>query len=523
LKTKYLIGVDIGTYSSKGVIVDREGRVVADHVVQHRMEMPQPGYFEHDAELVWWSDFARIIQSILEKSNISPQTVDGIGVSAIGSCVLPIDPEGKPLRKGILYGIDTRAGAEIRSLEERIGRDNIYRKTGAHLSSQASGPKILWIRNHEPEVFRKARWFLTSQAYIVYKLTGAATIDVYTAGGYSPLFDVHNVRWDAANSQYVAPIEALPAAKWSCEVAGGVTPSAASETGLAEGTPVITGTTDAAAEAISAGIADYGDMMVMLGSSIFFIMKSQELLSSVRFWSSNFLEKGTYALAGGMSTGGSLTTWFRDEFAQLEMERERSGDRNAFSALADAAAESPIGAKGLIALPYFEGERTPLHDHKAKGVFFGLSLKHSRGDMYRALLEGTAFGIRHNLEAMREEGVEPKRFLAVGGGTKNHAWLRIIADICGIDLVVPEQQIGASYGDAFMAGVGVGWFKELSDITGWMRNKRLVKADPETGRKYHPLYEIFRSLYGATKPLMHKLSDYQSSLSIQNTQSGAAT
>ncbi len=523
MKAGYLVGVDIGTYSSKGVIVDHQGRVIADHVVPHRMEMPHPGYFEHDADRVWWGDFVKIIRSILEESKISPRAVEGIGVSAIGSCVLPVDPEGRPLRKGILYGIDTRADAEIRHLEEVIGKDDIFRKTGTHLSSQSSGPKILWIRNHEPAVFRKARWFLTSQAYIVYKLTGSATIDVYTAGGYSPLFDVHRIGWDAANAQHVAPVEALPQARWSCELAGVVTPSAASETGLALGTPVITGTTDAAAEAISAGIAGSGDMMIMLGSSVFFIMKSKALMPSELFWSSNFLEKGTYAVAGGMSTGGSLTTWFRDELSPLEVERERRGDRNAFSLLADAAAQSPIGAKGLIMLPYFEGERTPLHDPKAKGVFFGLSLKHNRGDMYRALLEGIGFGIRHNIEAMREGGVEPERFLAVGGGTKNEAWLRIVADICGIDLIVPEQQIGASYGDAFMAGVGAGRFKGLGEISGWMRNKKVVQADPGAGRKYDPLYEIFRSLYSATKPLMHKLSDYQSSLSMKSTESEAAT
>jgi xylulokinase len=510
LKAGYLIGVDIGTYSSKGVIVDLQGRVAAEHTVAHRMEMPHPGFFEQDADRVWWSDFAAVVKSILQNSNVPPQRVKGIGVSAIGSCVLPIDAEGRPLRKGILYGIDTRATEETRRLEELIGRDNIFRKTGAHLSSQSSGPKILWIRNHEPEVFRQARWFLTSQAYIVHKLTGAATIDVYTAGGYSPLFDVHKLCWDPANAQHVVPLEALPGARWSCEVAGRVTPSAAAETGLAAGTPVITGTTDAAAEAISAGIADCGDMMIMLGSSSFFIVKAGKLTPSERFWGTNFLEEGTYAVAGGMSTGGSLTTWFRDELSRLEVEREKGGGRNAFSVLAEAAADSPMGAKGLIMLPYFEGERTPLHDPKAKGVFFGLSLNHNRGDLYRAVLEGIAFGIRHNLEAMRAEGVEPKRFFAVGGGTKNEAWLQIVADICGIDLVVPEQQIGASYGDAFMAGVGAGRFKDLGEIAAWMQNKRLIEADPRARRKYDPLYEVFRSLYSATRPLMHELSDYQS-------------
>ena len=229
---KCLIGVDIGTYSSKGVVVDRQGRVLADHVVGHRMEMPHPGHFEHDADSVWWSDFAEIVKKLFQKSGVAPGKVAAIGVSAIGSCVLPIDPEGRPLRKGILYGIDTRAEEQIGRLEAAIGKARIYRTTGSNLSSQASGPKILWIRDHEPEVFRRTRWFLTSQAYIVYKLTGSATIDVYTAGGYSPLFDVHGIRWDEDNARHITSLDALPRATWSCEVAGGVTPAAASETGL---------------------------------------------------------------------------------------------------------------------------------------------------------------------------------------------------------------------------------------------------------------------------------------------------
>ena len=509
MKEGYLIGVDIGTYSSKGVLVDLQGRVAAEHIVPHRMEMPRPNWFEHDAERVWWGDFAAVVRGLLARAAVPARQVEAVGVSAIGSCVLPVDAEGRPLRKGILYGIDTRAEEETRRLEQLIGRDEIYRKTGSQLSSQSSGPKILWIRHHEPEVFSRARWFLTSQAYIVHKLTGSPTIDIYTAGGYAPLFDVHNLRWDVTAAQHITAIETLPKATWSCQIAGQVKPSAAAETGLAEGTPVITGTTDAAAEAVSAGIADCGDMMIMLGSSTFFILKSRHLTPSKRFWGMNFLEEGTYAVAGGMSTGGSLTTWFRDELSQLEMEREKTGERNAFSVLAEAAAGSPLGAKGLIMLPYFEGERTPLHDPRAKGVFFGLSLKHNRGDLYRAVLEGIGFGIRHNLEAMREEGMRPERFLAVGGGTKNQAWLQIVADICGIELVVPEQQIGACYGDAFMAGVGAGRFQSLSQVSAWMRGQKLIKADPQATKKYDPLYSIFRALYETTKPLMHLLSDYQ--------------
>jgi xylulokinase len=248
-------------------------------------------------------------------------------------------------------------------------------------------------------------------------------------------------------------------------------------------------------------------MMMMFGSSIFFIMKSAELLKTQHFWTANFLEKETFAFMGGMSTSGSLTTWFRDRFARAEIEGEKLGGMNAYAILAEEAAESPTGANGLIALPYFEGERTPLQDPAARGMLFGLSLKHTRGDIYRAILESIGFGIRHNVEEMRKEGVIPKRILAVGGGIQNNLWMQLVADIVDIELSIPRQLIGASYGDAFMAAVGVGLFKNLKEISRWVKIKKVISPDPQVHKQYALNYKIFRELYDATKPLMHELSD----------------
>lgn len=503
----YLLGVDIGTYSSKGVLVKPDGTVVASHAVPHGFDMPKPGHFEQDAEKVWWHDFVLITQELLRDTEINPKEILGVGISAIGTCVLPIDDHGHPLRPAILYGIDTRASEEIDHLEKILGKENILRWGGSQLTSQASGPKILWIRNHEPQIYDKTRWFLTSEAYLVFKLTNKTSIDVYSAGGYIPLYDIHRRKWVKEAAEVIAPLDRFPRAYWSYEVVGKVTEQAARETGLAPGTPVVAGTTDAAAEAIGAGVADYADMMLMFGSTIFFIMKTAKLITSQNFWSSNFLEPGAYAFLGGMSTGGSLTTWFRDQFAQMEFELERAGGENAYAHLARLASTSPPGSNGLIALPYFEGERTPLHDPKAKGVWFGLSLKHTRADLYRSLLEGVAFGIRHNFEMMSEEGVIPQRILAVGGGTKNRLWLQVVADICDIELNVPEVQIGACYGDAFLAGVGVGLFSKLSEIKQWVKFKEKIKPNRLHKKKYEINYRIFRQLYIQTRSLMHMRSD----------------
>jgi xylulokinase len=184
-----------------------------------------------------------------------------------------------------------------------------------------------------------------------------------------------------------------------------------------------------------------------------------------------------------------------------------AGEVNPFETLAQLAATSPAGSNGLVLLPYFEGERTPIHDPKASGLWFGLSLKHTQGDLYRSILEGVAFGIRHNLEVIAQEGVQPKRLLAVGGGTKNPLWLQIVADVCSTELLVPEQQIGASYGDAFLAATGIGLYKELSEVKDWVRVKHTVSPQGDLTGAYEFNYQVFRDLYHSNKTLMHRLVD----------------
>jgi xylulokinase len=355
-------------------------------------------------------------------------------------------------------------------------------------------------------VYSKARWFLSSQSYIVLKLTGRAVMDHYTASTYAPLLDLANRSWRNDMDESIAPVERLPEMAWSGEIAGTVTETAARQTGLKEGTPVIVGTMDAAAEAISAGVAEFGDMMMMFGSSNSFILRTDHLVPTDNYWTLNWLEPGTFAFVGGMSTVGSLTRWFRDNLSPIELANQEAGGDNAYAALASLLNDSPPGARGLIALPYFEGERTPMYDPTARGVLFGLTLKHTRADIYRALLESIGFGIRHNVDGMRAASIHAKRILAVGGGAKNLAWMQIISNIADLEMAIPSQQIGSSYGDAFLAGVGVGLFKDIGEIHKWVRYTHSIKPDPGLTAFYQPLYRIYRELYQQTRGLMSDLT-----------------
>jgi xylulokinase len=501
MKRRLLLGIDIGSYSSKGALVRESGEIVATASAEHELALPRPGHVEHDAEKVWWQDFRVICRTLLSSSGEDPRAIAGIGVSTISPAIVAVDENGMALRPAILYGIDTRATREIEELRAL---------TGAELSSQSASPKVMWIRRNEPQVWKRARRIVNGSGYLVLRLTGASVIDVYDATLFAPFFDPAMRTWSPALAATVAPVEMMPRPAWTCEIAGTVSAAAARETGLAEGTPVITGTADAAAEAISAGLTDAGDMMVMYGSSTFFILRTAELREPKGFWGTRFLEHGTYAVAGGTATAGSLTRWFRDTFAPAEAAAERAGGPNAYGALAELAASSPAGSRGLVVLPYFSGERTPLHDPDARGMVFGLTLSHTRADVYRAILESVGYSIRHNIESLGEVGCRASRILAIGGGTRNPAWMQTVSDIAGITQVIPNQQIGGCYGDAFLAGIGVGMFRDTGEANRWVRPGRTIVPDPGTRARYDVMFRIYRELYTNNARAMRELGDLSS-------------
>jgi xylulokinase len=501
----YLLGIDVGTYASKGVLVDEDGRIVASSSVEHEMSIPQPGWAEHDADGVWWRDFTRLARELPRKAGVPTHRIAAVAASAIGPCVLPVDRSGSPLRPAILYGIDTRSADEVRELTGILTEEWILRETGSALSSQAAGPKILWLRRHEPEVWRRTARVMTSTSYLVYRLTGRVVIDHYTAGAYGPLYNQHSRRWDPHALAHVCDESLLPDLAWSAEQAGTVSRAGAADTGLVEGTPVTVGTADAASEAMAAGVLEAGDTMLMYGSTLFFIQICSRLPSSRTQWPTVYLEPDSFALAAGMSTTGALTKWFRDSFAAEERAAEREGGTNAYQALAEAASRIPRGSGGLLVLPYFSGERTPVNDPRARGVIAGLTLSHGRAHLFRAILEGIAFGIRHNLEAMEAAGEGAHRLVAIGGGVQNRLWTQIVSDVTGREQEVRETP-GACYGDTMMAAVSAGMMRRLSETRKWLPPAGVVRPDPEASAFYTSRYALYRELYERTKELAHRLA-----------------
>lgn len=507
---KLLLGIDIGTYSSKGVLCRPDGTILAESRADHEMAIPKPGYAEHDADGVWWSDFRKIAKELSGKVPAGDE-IAAVGVSAIGACVLPVDEKGRPLRPGILYGVDTRAVSQIEELEKKYSRESLVEFGGTRLTTQAIGPKILWIKQIEPEIYRKTSKFITSTSYVIYKLTGKYVIDAHTATEFNPLLNIKTVSWDNKFAEDIVSLDKLPEIGWSNEIAGNVTSEAAAETGIPKGTPVNFGAVDALSEAVSVGVVDSGELMIMYGSTAFFIFLIEKPVPTNELWLEAGAFKGQYEYSAGLSTSGSATTWFRDQFGKELLLAESSRGKNAYAVLAEEAVASPVGANGLIMLPYMSGERTPIFDPKARGVIAGLSLSHTRGDMYRAVLEGTAFAIRMNLEAMQRAGAKIKHGVAVGGGASNELWLQMVSDVSGIPQLLPEKTIGASYGDAFLAGLAVGAIENVDNLkNNWVKIKREIHPDMEKKKVYDYLYLLFKDLYLQSKSVVHQLADMQS-------------
>lgn len=499
----YFLGVDIGTYESKGVIVDEKCQVTALHVERHGLENPRKNYFEHDAEKVWWGDFCKITHALLEKSGLKNSDIAAVGASTLGADLVPVDENCVPLCKAILYGIDARAEKEIAYLNAKYGEEKVLEFNGRPLCSNDVPPKILWLKNNEPEIHERAYKLLTGSSFITAKLTGEYVIDRFLAyGAFTPLYDIRDGSVNMEYCQEFCRADQLARVCDTTDVVGAVTKRAAGETGLMEGTPVIAGADDSGAEAISTGILEKGDMMIQIGSSIYLIGLCDKIIKDTRIWSGGFIIPGVCSVQGGTNNAGTLTRWYRDHIFFDLAQKEQEGGENAYAAMLEGLEEIPPGSEGLITLPYFAGERTPVNNPKARGVLFGMTLGHTRKHMYRSALEAVGYSLAEHFAIFEENHVKIRHIYAVGGGTKAPLWMQIISDILGMEILTANVTVGAAFGDAVMAAIGVGHFKSFSQLRPYIESGKRYLPNMENHEKYKPYVKIFRELYERNKDLM---------------------
>lgn len=489
------VGIDVGTFESKGVLVDSDGAVIAEARRRHDISTPAPGQVEQDPESVWWADVVGIARELT--AHPAARDIAGVGLSAIGPCVVATDAELRPLRPAILYGVDTRATTQIEQINRRLGAAEVLRRSGNTLTSQSAGPKIAWLRDEEPEAWRSAAWFMTSQSWLVAKLTGEVTIDHATAGYFHPLYDLTRGEWDASGCEDFIDVERLPRLGWSTDIAGTVTEGAAELTGIPAGTPVIIGTTDSPAEAVGSGVVGEGELMAMYGSSGYFIRVGDHLRTDAHLWSAPFVFEDSYVLASGTSTAGTATRWIANLLGITAPHDEQT-----FSQLLELAAQSEPGARGLLALPHLAGERTPFQDPLSRGVLIGMGLEHTRADVARAVLEGVGHSIAAAILAFRSAGAPIERVRAIGGATRNRFIIETVSTVTGLTQEVADSP-GAAYGDAFLVAVATEAVEDREDVREWVRVRETVVPDAAGRSLLAADHDDYLALYRAVAPLQH--------------------
>jgi xylulokinase len=498
-----LLGVDIGTSSVKGVICDTEGNILAQASRDHDLASPQPGWAEQ-SPAIWWANAVAVIRDCLAGPDVAAEHIAAIGTTGMLPALVLVDENGQPLRPSIQQN-DARATAEIDDLKNTIDPDAFFEKTGASINQQSIGPKLLWLQRHEPEVWARTWKILGSYDYINYCLTGTYGIESNWALE-SGLYDIHDRNWSTELLQLATTSpELMPAIHAPTEVIGGILPQVAEETGLKAGTPVVAGTADHVGAALAAGIKENGDLLIKFGSAGDILYSSDDLLLDPRLYIDYHDVPGKYLLNGCMATSGTLVKWFVQQFCQEDRREAASQGQSVYEYLDGKAAALPPGGDGLVVLPYFLGEKTPILDPHARGVFFGLTLYHTRYHIYRAVLESVVFGFRHHVEVLREQGQTPRRVVAAEGGARSPVWRQIASDVLNLPVSYLANNPGASLAAAFVAGIGTGVFSSWDELEKFIVVEGTTYPDAANHDVYEQLFALYQRLYAELKDAFREI------------------
>ena len=514
---KYVLTIDKGTSSVKTALWSEQGDLVADASQSYPLRRPDPLWAEMDAD-DWWEAICATTRAVLAKSGIDPRAVAGVGVDGIGWTLVPVDRDCAPLASAMIW-LDRRAEAETNWLRGLPEADRLVDLVANPIDAAYITPKLVWLRRNRPEIFDAAHRFLTASGFIVARLTGAFTCDYTQAYGYH-FFDIRNERWDAAAAGLVGvPLEKLPDLAACTDLAGGVTSSAAAQTGLCAGTPVIVGCLDAAVGALGAGVTQPGHTMDQGGQAGGMGLSLNRVVVEPQLIFSHHVLPGQYLLQSGTVGGGSLG-WFRDVLGQVEVSAGELIGASAFELFSRQAERTPPGANGLIFIPYMAGERTPLWSSTARGVFFGLSYATTRGDMLRAIMEGCAFAVYDNLKLAEAKGAAVAEWLGSGGATASAVWCQIKADVTNKPFVVARQADGREGGHTLglfaLTARAIGLCDDIGARVESLLPRRQIFA-PSAER--HALYEELFAVYMDVSRKL--LGDFERLAAITQAQRGA--
>ncbi|MDY7108056.1 MAG: xylulokinase [Planctomycetota bacterium] len=493
----HLLGIDVGTSGSKALLIDADGRVAASVTTEYPLSSPRPLWSEQDPHH-WWNATVASIRGVLEQAGVAPSSIGAVGLTGQMHGLVLLDARGEVLRPAMLWN-DQRTEAQCRAMHERTGLEQVIEYTGKPALPSFTAPKILWVREHEPEVFDAAAKMLLPKDYVRYRLTGAFFSDVADASGTS-LFDVRKRSWcDEIIEALDVSRSWLPEVTESPVASAAISHAGAEATTLPAGTPVIAGAGDQAAEAVGCGIVEEGAVSVTIGTSgvVFAAMNEPRIDGEGKVHAYCHAVPGAWHLMGVMLSAGGSLQWYRDTFFETETRRARGAGIDPYDEILKPAANVRPGCEGLLFLPYLTGERTPHPDPYARGVFFGLTRRHTRAHTTRAVLEGVSFGLCDSVELMRGLGLDIRTVRASGGGARSALWRQILADVFRAEIVTVNTTQGAAYGAALLAGVGIDVFADVPEAC-----RRAVQIADSThpgddADIYADYYAQYRALYPA--------------------------
>ena len=496
----YLLGIDVGTSGTKTVLFDESGRAVSSATSEYPMYQPKNGWAEQDPT-DWWNACAKTIRTVLQESCAAPADVAGVGLSGQMHGLVMLDEHGDVLRRSIIW-CDGRTGAQCREIDERVGASRLIEITANPALAGFTASKILWVRENEPELYRRCRHILLPKDYIRYRLTGLLATEVSDASGMN-LMDIPKRSWSAEVLEKLGiDTSLLPELHESCEVAGTVTGEAAAQTGLAAGTPVVCGAGDNAAAAVGTGVVEIGKAFTTIGTSGVVYAHADRLAIDPRGRVHTFCSAvpGKWTVMGCTLAAGLSLKWMRDNFFPAEKETAAGMGVDPYTLMDRQAGKVPIGANRLLFLPYLMGERSPLLDPDARGVFLGLSAIHTKYDLLRAVMEGVVYSLRDCLDILRGMGVVSSEMLACGGGGSSPLWRQMLADVYGCPVKTAVSKEGPALGAAILAGVGAGIYPSVEEgCRAVIRTNPEQQPDPEASLKYESYYRLYTRLYPALK------------------------
>jgi xylulokinase len=495
---QYFLGIDTSTTSSKALLIDADGSVVAVTSSPHTLQIPQPLWSEQDPH-EWWRAVSSSIRAILTKAGIRSEQIAAIGLTGQMHGLVLLDAAGNVLRPAILWN-DQRTQAQCDEIHARIGRKQFIQISGNVALTGFTAPKILWVQQNEPEVYAKAKHVLLPKDYIRFKLTGEYAMDKADGSG-TVLFDLKSRTWskEILDALAIDPTW-MPPTFEGPEFTGQITPEAAAETGLKAGTPVVAGGGDQSAQAVGVGAVEPGVVALTVGTSgvVFATTPSALIEPDGRLHAFCHAVPGMWHFMGVMLSAAGSLQWYRDTLAPGV----------SFDDLLGEAEPVAAGSEGLQFLPYLSGERTPYPDPLARGAWIGLTLRHGRGHLTRSLLEGVSFGLKDSFTLIQQAGLgEIRQVRASGGGTKGALWRQILASVLEAELVTVNTAEGAAFGAALLAGVGAGTWKDVpSACKATVKLTGSTQPDPAQVETYRKAYPIYRGLYPALKPSFNQMA-----------------